>query len=48
MSRVRRLGRTGPEQASQAVQDFHTYLETHKDEIAALQIFYTSRTAGRT
>jgi type I restriction enzyme R subunit len=28
------------DQASQAVQDFKAYLETHKDEITALQIFY--------
>lgn len=28
------------EQAEQLVQDFKTYLETHKDEITALQIFY--------
>ena len=28
------------DQASQAVQDFKAYLEAHKDEITALQIFY--------
>ena len=29
------------DQASRAVQDFKAYLEAHKDEIAALQIFYS-------
>ena len=28
------------DQANQAVQDFKAYLEAHKDEITALQIFY--------
>ncbi|MCE5264815.1 MAG: DEAD/DEAH box helicase family protein [Deltaproteobacteria bacterium] len=32
--------RQAEDQASQAVQDFKAYLTAHKDEIAALQIFY--------